>query len=91
MKRKISTFSLIFCALMLATHLAEAKGVEDLLVDFGDYLTTRLIPAAAMVGVGIGSVMLGTGNQKGMEFIKYSIVGGILGTAGALTMASLFF
>lgn len=91
MKNKFALFGLVFCASMLAGHMAHAKGVEDLLVDFSDYLSTRLIPAAGMTGVAVGGIMASIGSPKGIEVIKYSIIGGIIGTAGAQTMSALFF
>ncbi len=70
---------------------AASGGVEDLLLDFSDYLSTRLIPAAGMTGVAIGGVMAGLGSPTGIEVVKYSIIGGIIGTAGTQTLSALFF
>lgn len=91
MKRKSIYFSIIICLLVFASNIAHAKGVEDLLVDFSDYLSTRLIPAAAMVGIGVGGIMAGFGSPQGIEVVKYSVIGGIIGTAGATTISALFF
>lgn len=83
----LTSVSLVF----LLCRMAHAEGVEDLLVDFSDYLSTRLIPAATMVGVGLGGIMAGFGSQKGIEIVKWSVAGGIIGTAGAQTLSALFF
>lgn len=75
----------------IAPHLSFAAGVEDLLVDASDYIASRLIPAAAVGGTMVGSVMWGLGSPKGIEIIKWSIGGGIVGTAGAETLRTVFF
>lgn len=79
------------CFVFMVCRVAHAEGVEDLLIDFSDYLSTRLIPAAAMVGVGLGGIMAGFGSQNGIEIVKWSVAGGIIGTAGAQTLSALFF
>lgn len=80
------------CLVFLACRMAHAQGgVEDMLVDLSDYLSTRLIPAAGMVGVGIGGIMAGFGSPKGIEVVKWSVAGGIIGTAGAQTLSAIFF
>ncbi len=84
-------FVIMLCAAIFVSTVAEAKGVEDMLVDFSDYLSTRLIPSSAMVGVGVGGIMSGLGSPKGVEVVKYSIIGGVIGTAGATTLSALFF
>lgn len=78
-------------SIIILSKNAHAEGVEDLLVDFSDYISTRLIPAAGMVGVGIGGLMSGLGSEKGIEVVKLSIIGGVIGTAGAQTLSALFF
>lgn len=82
----------LICTLyILSSSSAHAAGVEDLLVDLSDYLSSRLIPTASAVGIGLGGIMTGLGNQNGIEVVKYSVIGGIVGTAGAETISSLFF
>lgn len=83
--------SFVFAFLICGLAHAAGGGVEDLLVDFSDYLSTRLIPAAGMTGVAIGGIMAGLGSPQGIEVVKYSIIGGIIGTAGAQTLSTLFF
>ena len=78
-----------FCVLL--SRYSYAAGVEDMLVDLSDYLSSRLIPAASAAGIGIGGIMAALGSPKGVEVIKYSIIGGVLGTAGAETITMLFF
>lgn len=82
---------LFLATCLLISHQVLAAGVEDLLSDFSDYISSRLIPAAGAVGVGVGGVMTGLGSPKGVEVIKYSIIGGVVGTAGAETLRALFF
>lgn len=93
MKNQKIMFSLSLALLLLGCGFVHAAsgGVEDLLVDFSDYLSTRLIPAAGMTGVAIGGVMAGLGSPKGIDVVKFSIIGGIIGTAGAQTLSALFF
>lgn len=91
MKRTfILILGLTIYALCISSDV-RAEGVEDLLVDFSDYLSTRLIPAAGMAGVGVGGIMASLGSPKGIEVVKYSIIGGIIGTAGSQTLSALFF
>lgn len=87
----MSSLSLVLLLLGCGMAKAASGGVEDLLVDFSDYLSTRLIPAAGMTGVAIGGIMAGLGSPQGIEVVKYSIIGGIIGTAGAQTISTLFF
>lgn len=89
MKTFIQT--ILFMSLVFAAKHVNAEGIEDLMLDLNDYLGTRVIPAAAGIGVTFGSIMAGTGNPKGMEIIKYSVIGGIIGTAGSQTLSALFF
>ncbi|MBU0506651.1 hypothetical protein KJ708_11720 [bacterium] len=84
-------FFLITVCLLIICHASYAAGVEDLLVDFSDYISSKLIPAASIVGVGTGAVVWGFGSPLGWQIIKYSIIGGIVGTAGAETLQALFF
>ena len=95
MKKRIIYQMLMMFILMafciLVSGSAYAAGVEDMLVDLSDYLSSRLIPAASAAGIGIGGIMAALGSPKGVEVIKYSIIGGILGTAGAETISMLFF
>lgn len=91
MKNKRYWYAATLCLALITSRLAHAEGVEDLLVDFSDYLSTRLIPAAGMVGVGVGGIMAGLGSPQGLEIVKYSIIGGVIGTAGAQTLSALFF
>ena len=70
MKTKILLQILLTIGLVIIANTSYAAGVEDLLVDFSDYLSTRLIPAAGAVGVGIGGIMAGLGSPQGMDVIK---------------------
>lgn len=90
MKKK-ALFVILLVSMFTISKLAHAEGVEDLLVDFSDYLSTRLIPAAGMVGVGVGGIMAGLGSPAGVDVVKYSVIGAIIGTAGAQTLSALFF
>lgn len=91
MKNKKIWTLLIMCVVVFVSHVAHARGVEDLLVDFSDYLSTRLIPAAGMVGIGVGGIMASLGSPQGLDIVKFSIIGAVIGTAGAQTISALFF
>jgi len=88
---RIILFFLFTVSLLIVCHSSYAAGVEDLLVDFSDYISSRLVPAASIVGVGTGAVVWGFGSPLGWQIIKYSIIGGVVGTAGAETLQALFF
>jgi len=94
MNLSIRQFAITFfitLTLFLLSKNSFAAGVEDLLVDLSDYLSSRLIPTATAVGVGVGGIMAGLGSPKGVEVVKYSVIGGVIGTAGAETISALFF
>lgn len=85
-------FVIFLLSLVVVHHPAfAANGVEDLLTDFSSYISTRVIPAVSGIGMGIGGIMAALGSPKGIEVVKYSLFGGVIGTAGEETIRSLFF
>lgn len=90
-QRQLFWFALTVVSCLLVANFGWAKGVEDQLVKASDWISTKLIPAAAACGVGIGGVMAGFGSPLGWDIVKWSAAGGIIGTAGAETLKGLFF
>lgn len=89
--KQLAIFVAVCLICFFVSDTSFAAGVEDLLVDLSDYLSSRLIPTASAVGIAAGGIMAGFGNPTGIEVVKYSVIGGIIGTAGAETISALFF
>ena len=78
-------------AFLACNSYASSGGVEDLLVDFSDYLSSRIIPATGALGVVTGGALMSVGNEMGGTIVKYSILGSVIGIGGAKTISALFF
>jgi len=92
LKVSLIVFGSVGIALLLASNsFAASGGVEDLLVDFTDYLSSRIIPATGALGVITGGALMSVGNEMGGTIVKYSILGSVIGVGGAKTISTLFF
>lgn len=96
--KKISYSKYFTCAVLsvlmivLSSNVfAATTGIEGMLVDVTNYISTTLIPAAGITGVAIGGVMYALGSPLGFDIVKYAAIGAIIGKGGIVTMQSLFF
>lgn len=82
---------LVLCLFLSSTAFAASSGIEGMLVDVTDYISSTLIPAAGILGVGIGGTMYAVGSPRGFDVVKYSAIGAIIGKGGIETVQALFF
>lgn len=89
---KCFTWSFLTFFLLIATNVfAASSGIEGMLVDVTDYISSTLIPAAGITGVALGGTMYALGSPRGFDVVKFSVIGVIVGKGGIETVQALFF
>lgn len=68
-----------------------SSGVDSMIVDFTDCLTGPFAKAAAGAGLAIGAGMMYFGNPRGMDVIKWTLAGIVIGVGGGSVIEALFF